>query len=90
MDNAIIITVLCTFIGFLGGVLLSVFAILKKINKNENSLVAQSRDIKTLFRDTEAVGKQWETCIKLHQQTIAQITEVINQNNLLIQKVITD
>lgn len=82
-----LIAVLCAALGFLGGFLAATFAVYRKINENENRIVAHDQNIKTLFRDKDGLDKRLETCLRLHEQTIASTTKIIDQNNLLIQKI---
>lgn len=79
MENYSLITVLCTLLGFAGGVGTAFFGILKKINKTDINVSTHTEQIKTLF------GNEKETNSR-HEKMLALLNTIVNQNTLLIQK----
>jgi len=75
-----IITALVGFLGLTGGIALANFWILRKLNEVSVTVATQGRDIKSAY-------VRIETCEREHAETLHAITQIINQNNLLIQKI---
>jgi len=77
--NATLITVLCTLLGFAGGVCTALFGILKKMNKTDIAVAKHSEQIETLFNNDKRTEQGYEKIIEL-------VTKTVNQNTLLIQR----
>lgn len=77
--NATLITVLCTLLGFAGGVCTALFGILKKINRTDISVAKHTEQIRTLFDNDRRTEQSYEKIIELVKTTV-------NQNTLLIQR----
>jgi len=83
----ILITALVGILGAMTGALCVYFPLFKRMTNLTGDVAGHTRDIKTVFRDTERASDQFKECMRLHQETVTLIRTTIDQNNLLIQKV---
>jgi len=83
VSHELLINILIGLIGFLIGCVAIYPLLMKKIGSIGEETSAQSQDIKTLFRDTKEISSKYEHAIEL-------ITKIVDQNNLLIQKITTN
>lgn len=78
--SPLIINVLLAIIGFLVGVGTSHIFILRKVNSHDVTLEQHTTRLR-------AVERSAETAHSHHDRTLELLTNVVNQNNLLIQKI---
>ena len=82
---------------FLSGVGTAHVWVLKRINRHSETLVGQSRDIKTAFNNIESIRrdsdkeferlqKMNEDCLAMHRETLTLIGKVVDQNAILIHR----
>lgn len=82
-----LVTVLFGLLTFFLGWGSNYLLISKRINKTAEICAAQGRDIKTLYEERDRTNKKADTAIRLHTEALGLMTEIVNQNNLLIHKI---
>lgn len=75
-------------LGLAAGVGTAHLWILKRITKLEVSSEGQARDIKTAFANGDRHEKQFDTFLQHQTAQTNLVARVVDQNNLLIQKII--
>lgn len=88
MEAEWLIRILFAVIGLLGGVGVAHIAILRRLNETIVEQAKQGRDIKSAFGGLEQHDKRLDRLTSIQTLTMEHMTKVVDQNNLLIQKII--
>lgn len=87
--NPIIINVLIGLLGmFAGGTVAIYTPFVKRLSRLSDTTTTHDAEIKSLFRQDSAFSKQLEVCSRCQQETTALVRKVVEQNTLLINKII--
>ncbi len=91
MENPVLVTILLCLLTFFLGWGSCYLTAAKRIEARSSQIAetnaAHGRDIKTLFKERDRTDEKADTAIRLHTEALGLMTEIVNQNNLLIQKV---
>lgn len=86
---SIIIPVLTALLGIAIGTAGATWSrMFKQVSAIEKEATKNGRDVKTLYRDTERLGGQYEGLMVLQGKTLDAMKELISQNNQLIQEIV--
>ncbi len=83
-----LVNVLFTVIGFLLGLGGMSIWVMKRVDSLAVKMATVDANIETLKEHEDETKEQVNMAIKLHTETTKMLTQLINQNNLLIQKII--
>lgn len=83
-----LVNVLFTVIGFLLGLGGMSIWVMKRVDSLAVKMATVDANIETLKEHEDETKEQVNMAIKLHSETTKMLTQLINQNNLLIQKII--
>ena len=79
-----IIGVLLTALGIVVGYGWSQSSTGKAVEKNTCQLSSQASEIKTLFHRADRSDQLIDTCMRMHQELLPVVKELISQNTILI------
>ncbi len=90
MDTStIIINVLIGLLGlFAGGALAFYTPVVRRLNELSDTTTTHTAEIKNLIRQDSMFSRQLDACGKCQVEQTALIRKMVDQNNLLIQKII--
>ncbi len=86
MSEAITIDVLLAALGFLSGVGVTHFFILKKVNQIALAANTLQGQVNTLFRDDATIRQMIEASNANHTRSLDLMNTIVTQNTLLVQK----
>ncbi len=88
MAEVSLVNVLFTVIGFLLGLGGMSIWVMKRVDVLAVKMKAAEKDIERLDEKDHDLEAQIKSAVALHTESVKLLTNIVNQNNLLIQKII--
>ncbi len=88
MAEVSLVNVLFTVIGFLLGLGGMSVWVMKRVDVLAVKMKAAEKDIERLDEKDHDLEAQIKSAVALHTESVKLLTNIVNQNNLLIQKII--
>ncbi len=88
MGESTLVNILFTVIGFLLGLGGMSIWVMKRVDSLAVKMKAAEKDIERLDDKDHDLEAQIKSAVALHTESVKLLTNIVNQNNLLIQKII--
>jgi hypothetical protein len=89
MTESTLVNILFTVIGFLIGLGAMSIWVMKRVDTLAVKMRAVEKDVERLDEKDDEMQRHIQSAIAIHGEAMKLVTKIVDQNNLLIQKIIT-